>query len=238
MQKKMRVMILLAACSMAGCQTPDQGGESSAATNDHQRGAGRHGRPRDIDGYIARMESPERAAWQKRDQVLAALKLKPGERVADVGCGPGYFTIPIAEAVGPSGKVWAVDIEPKMLQRLREHADEANLDNIEFVLAPEDDPSLPRGKIDTILIVDTYHHFPDRPSYVATLRRALAPGGRLVNIDFIPKSREERGFGPPEHMQLPRTTVDAEMATAGLGPDVIHAFLPEQYFVEYRVVDE
>ena len=72
-----------------------------------------------LDESIARQESPERAKWQKPDEVVAALKLEPGERVADVGCGPGYFTLPIAKAVGPTGKVWAVDIEPQMLARAR-----------------------------------------------------------------------------------------------------------------------
>ncbi len=198
-----------------------------------------HDRPhRDINAYMAAMESPQRAAWQKPDQVLAALKLRPGERVADVGAGPGYFTLPIAEAVGKTGKVWAVDIEPKMLDRCRERANAEGIDNIQYILAREDDPLLPDGGVDTIFIVDTYHHFGERPAYVARLRRALADGGRIVIIDFVPKSREERGFGPPLSMQLSQATVDEEMATADLRPALVHTFLPEQYFVEYRVQED
>ena len=86
---------------------------------------------------------------------------------------------------------------------------------------------------DTILIVDTYHHFSYRPVYVARLKKALAPGGRIVIIDFVPKSREERGFGPRLEMQLSRKVVDAELATSGFYPAAEHTFLPEQYFVEY-----
>lgn len=179
------------------------------------------------------MESPDRAVWQKPDEVIAALQLRRGERVADVGCGPGYFTLPIADAVGPQGKVWAVDIESRMLDRLREHAADRSLQNIDMVLAKEDDPALPGGAVDTIFIVDTYHHFSYRPVYVAKLKKALAPGGRIVIIDFVPKSREERGFGPPLEMQLSRKVVDAELATSGFYPAAEHTFLPEQYFVEY-----
>ncbi len=193
-----------------------------------------HGPSDNLDDYIARQESPDRAKWQKPDEVVAALKLEPGQRVADVGCGPGYLTIPIAKAVGPTGKVWAVDIEPKMLARAREHAVAAGLSNIEYVHCLADDPRLPVASADTIVIVNTFHHFADRRAYVAKLRQALAPGGRIVNIDFIPKPREQRGFGPPLEMQLSRETVDADMAAAGLRPARVHEFLPEQYFVEYR----
>jgi ubiquinone/menaquinone biosynthesis C-methylase UbiE len=204
--------------------------------------AARHGGlPRDahephenLDESIARQESPERAKWQKPDEVVAALKLEPGERVADVGCGPGYFTIPIAKAVGPTGKVWAVDIEPQMLARARQHAVAAGLANIEYVHGVADDPLLPSGVVDTILIVNTFHHFSDCRAYVAKLRKALVPGGRIVNIDFTPKLQEQRGFGPPLEMQLRREVVDQDMAAAGLRPVKVHEFLPEQYFVEYR----
>jgi len=195
---------------------------------------GAHGHSDNLDDYIARQESPDRAKWQMPDEVVAALKLEPGQRVADVGCGPGYFTIPIAKAVGPTGKVWAVDTEPKMLARTREHAIAAGLSNIEYVHCLADDPRLPAASADTILIVNTFHHFADRRAYVAKLRQALLPGGRIVNIDFIPKPREQRGFGPPLEMQLSRETVDADMAAAGLHPAKVHEFLPEQYFVEYR----
>jgi ubiquinone/menaquinone biosynthesis C-methylase UbiE len=188
---------------------------------------------KDVDAYIAMLERQERAQWQKPDEVISALGLKAGEQVADVGAGSGYFTIPLARAVGANGAVWAVDVEQKMLDYLAQRARAEKLDNIRLVLAPEDDPLLPAGRIDTILIVNTYHHFPDRAAYVRKLRTALAPGGRVVNIDFIPKPREERGFGPRLEVQLARDTVDAEMAEAGLKPVRAHDFLPEQYFVEY-----
>ena len=218
-----------------GCRSSghSEQAEHSSGSSSNQHGHRRDAR--DLEDYIARMESPDRAVWQKPDQVIAALQLRRGERVADVGCGPGYFTLPIASAVGPQGKVWAVDIESRMLDRLRKHAADRSLQNIDRVLAKEDDPALPAGTVDTILIVDTYHHFSYRPVYVAKLKEALAPGGRIVIIDFVPKSREERGFGPRLEMQLSRHVVDAELATSGFYPAAEHTFLPEQYFVEYRL---
>ena len=226
------VMLVLCACGSCGCRM--SGGSSSgtsqvAASSDHHVGQ------RDLGGYIARMESSDRAEWQKPEQVIAALELRLGERVADLGCGPGYLTLPLAEAVGPTGKVWAVDIEPAMLARLREHIQDGKIENIQTVHCSEDDPALPAGQVDTIFIVNTYHHFSYRPVYVSKLKRALAPDGRIVIIDFVPKSREERGFGPRLEMQLSRSTVDAELATSGFYPAAEHGFLPEQYFVEYRL---
>ena len=237
MGRKLTTIGIVAICIplFCGCNTTNpRGAKPERALQPSHRGAARHG-SRDIGDYIRRMESGDRAVWQKPDEVVAALNLKPGERIADVGCGPGYFTLPLAEAVGPTGKVWAVDIETEMLDRLRQHIAEGGLSNIEPQLVPENDPMLPAGEVDTILIVNTYHHFSYRPVYVSKLRRALAPGGRIVIIDFIPKSREERGFGPRLEMQLERATVDGEMAASNLQPAAVHTFLPEQYFVEYRV---
>ena len=228
------VVVVLVICefSASGCRT--SGGSSGSATAPIPAAGhdGRHG-PRNMDDYIARMESPDRAQWQKPERVISALELRPGERVADVGCGPGYFTMPLAEAVGPTGKVWAVDIEPKMIERVQDHVTKRELHNVEPLLSREDDPGLPEGVVDTVLIVNTYHHFNYRPVYVSKLKRALAPGGRIVIIDFVPKSRDERGFGPRLEMQLSRRTVDAELATSGFYPAAVHSFLPEQYFVEF-----
>jgi cyclopropane fatty-acyl-phospholipid synthase-like methyltransferase len=184
--------------------------------------------------YQRRLESPRRAKWQKPDEVVAALNLRPGERVADIGAGTGYFTIPIAEAVGPGGRVYAVDVARQMIGYLTERAKQEGLEQIIPILAPPNNPSLPNAGVDTVLVVNTYHHLEDRASYLTLVDRALSPGGRIVIIDFIPKPKKERGFGPPLEMQLSRTQVDSELAGAGFVPAKVHEFLPEQYFVEYR----
>lgn len=183
--------------------------------------------------YIAMLEREERDAFQKPDEVMAALALQPGEKVADIGAGSGYFTIPVAKAVGPEGVVWAIDIRQEMLDHLRERMKGEELDNVRLMQVEADDPQLPEGRVDTILMIDTLHYVQDRTAYARKLREGLAPGGRIVIIDYRPKSWEERPWGPPPGQQIPRETIDTEFAAAGLKPVRVHEFLPEQYFVEY-----
>ena len=188
-----------------------------------------------FERYIAMMEHKDRDAFQKPEEVMATLALKPGERVADIGAGSGYFTIRIAKAVGPTGMVWAIDIEQAMLDHMEKRLKEEMLQNVKLKLVPKDNPQLPAGSVDTILIVHTYPYIQNRSEYAKKLRTALAPGGRVVIIDYIPKSWEERPWGPLPHQQVSRETVDTEMAKAGFVRIKAHKFLPQQYFVEYAV---
>ena len=163
---------------------------------------------------------------------MAALALAPGERVADIGAGSGYFTIPVAKTVGSSGIVWAIDIRQEMLDYIDNRIEEEKLDNVQLVLVPKDDPQLPAGGVDTILMIDTWHYIRD-PEYAKKLRTALAPGGRVVIIDYKPKPWEDRSWGPPPQQQTSREELDGHFAQAGLKPVKVHDFLDEQYFVEY-----
>jgi len=183
--------------------------------------------------YIAMLERPERESFQKPDQVMDALSLRPGDRVADIGAGSGYFTVRVARAIAPGGVVFALDIRQEMLDYLAARLEAERIDNVRLRLVPDDDPQLSPGSIDTILLVDTIHYVKDVASYAARLRAALAPGGRVVVIDYRPKPWEERPWGPPPEQQLPRERLDAAFAEAGLKPARVHDFLPEQYFVEY-----
>src|SRR4051812_10723902 len=149
---------------------------------------GQYGNPSDLDDYIAQLSSPARDAWQKPDQVVSALALARGQTACDIGSGPGYFTLRLARAVGPGGFVYAIDVEARMLQALRERLEKARVRNVAPVLALADDPLLPPGTCDLVLVVDTYHHFPDRAGYLQRLRRSLKPKGRLVNIDYHRRS--------------------------------------------------
>ena len=185
-------------------------------------------------GYIAMLERPERESFQKPDQVMAALALRPGERVADIGAGSGYFTVRAARAVGPTGLVWAIDISQEMLDHLGKRLQAEKLENVRVAKVAADDPQLPPAGVDTILMVDTLHYIKDRAAYARRLRAGLAPGGRVVVIDYIPKSPEERPWGPPPEQKMSREEVDAAMAAAGMTPARVHEFLPEQFFVEYR----
>ena len=189
---------------------------------------GRHGNPEDLDSYIAKMEDPSRAEWQKPDQVVRALGLRPGQIACDIGAGPGYFTFPVARVVAEAGHVYAVDVEPRMLDGLRKRLGKTSLRNVTPVLALEDDPLLPAGACDLILIVDTYHHFPSGPAYLRRLARSLRPGGRLVNIDF---HKRELPVGPPPEHKLTREEFLAQAHAAGLSLALEHTFLPYQYFL-------
>ena len=191
----------------------------------------RFGNPADLDAYIARLASPARDAWQKPDEVVAALGLKPGAVACDIGAGPGYFTLRLARAVGPRGFVYAVDVEPKILDALRERIGESGLRNVAPVLGLADDPLLPEAACDLALIVDTYHHFPDRTAYLRRLARSLRPGGRIANIDY---HKRETAVGPPLDHRLARETFLAEARRAGLAVVAEPAFLPYQYFVILR----
>src|SRR5262245_7391520 len=147
----------------------------------HQRPGhgGRYGNPTDLEGYIARLADPARDAWQKPDEVVKALALRPGQTACDIGSGPGYFSLRLAAA---QGRVYAVDVEPSILGALQQRLDAARVKNVTPVLGLGDDPLLPSALCDLILIVDTYHHFPDGPAYLKRLVQSLRPGGRLVNI--------------------------------------------------------
>jgi SAM-dependent methyltransferase len=187
-----------------------------------------------LRGYLWLLERPERDAYQKPDEVMAALAFRPGERVADIGAGSGYFARRISKAVGPAGEVLAVDIAPEVLEYLEGRARREGLANIRVHRVAPDDPQLPAGGVDTILMVDTLHYVKDRAAYAKKLRAGLAPGGRVVVIDFVPKPPEERPWGPPPEQRMAREEVDAAMAEAGLVPARVHGFLTEQFFVEYR----
>jgi predicted methyltransferase len=189
---------------------------------------GQYGNPSNLDDYIAEMTSPARDAWQKPDQVVAALGLKKGETACDIGAGPGYFTLRLARAVGPTGFVYAIDVEARMLQNLRERLERARVRNVAPVLALAEDPLLPPGVCDVVLVVDTYHFFPDRAGYLKRLRQSLKPRGRVVNIDY---HRRPTPIGPPLDHRVARETFLSEAKAAGLGLVGEQAFLPYQYYL-------
>jgi predicted methyltransferase len=196
------------------------------ATTPKAKHGGAHGNPTDLGAYTAALLDPKRDEWQKPDEVVKALGLSPGQVVCDVGAGPGYFTLRLAAAVGPSGRVFAVDVEAPLLVALRERLGE--LRQVTPVLAVADDPLLPRGACDLVLVVDTFHHFPDGVAYLWRLATSLKPGGRIVNIDF---HRRETPVGPPVARRVAREDFLAAAASAGLALTAEHDFLPHQYFV-------
>ena len=192
----------------------------------------RHGNPEDLAAYLARLESPERDQWQQPDRVVRALGLRRGQTACELGAGPGYFAFRLARAVGPRGHVFAVDAEPRMLEVLAARVRERKAPNITPVLGLDEDPLLPPRSCDLILVVNTYHHFPDGPAFLRRLARSLRRGGRIANVDF---HRRETPVGPPVEQRVAREDFLRDARRAGLRPMAEPDFLPYQYFVLLRV---
>ena len=192
---------LLAAAVLA-CQSSSPGLEA------HNRD--RHGPP-DVERYIEMLEREERVRYLQPDVVIEALRLPRDAIVADLGSGPGVFALRLARAC-PTGVVYAVDVEPRQLDALRARMTEEGIGNIVPVLASYDDPHLPPGRVDLILISDTYHHLSDRVEYMRRLLRYLAPGGRLAILEFKPG---DLPVGPPAHHKLPEGQRQKELQEAG-----------------------
>lgn len=198
----------------------------------HQpHGHDRHRNPRDLKDYLQRLEGSERAAWQKPDEVIAALGVRAGDVAAEAGAGPGYFSLRLARAVGQEGHVFAADVEPRMLEVLCERIVAARIENVTPILSLPGDPLLPPASCDLALIVDTFHHFPDGAAYLRRLARALKPGGRIVNIDFFER---ELPVGPPPAHKLSREAFLRIASEAGLALESEQTFLPYQYFLVLR----
>jgi ubiquinone/menaquinone biosynthesis C-methylase UbiE len=122
-----------------------------------------------------------RAIWQRPEDVVRALALPPGARVADIGAGKGYFVPYLSDAVGKGGRVYAVEVEAELTQAMESRFAEAS--NVEVVLGGFEDPLLPNGQIDLVLVVNTYHHIEDRDLYFRKLLVDLAPEGRVAVIE-------------------------------------------------------
>ena len=174
-------------------------------------------------------DDPRRDTWQLPDRVIAALNLKRGQIVADIGAGTGYFSVRLAKSEA-APRVYGADIEPSMVNYLRERAAEEGLNNIIAVQAAADRPNLPEP-VDLILIVDTYHHIGEREAYFRRLTKSLKPGGRVAIIDFKPDSPE----GPPKEFRFPPEKFKAEMGEAGYKLAAQHDFLPRQQFLIFEV---
>ena len=124
-----------------------------------------------------------RDEWQRPDDIVAALEIEPGATVADLGAGSGYFTSRLADAVGPRGHLYAVDVDEKMNERLRQRLADEGIENAEVVLGRYEDPLLPDGEIDLVFTSNTYHHIERRPAYFGNLKADLTPGGRVAILD-------------------------------------------------------
>jgi ubiquinone/menaquinone biosynthesis C-methylase UbiE len=180
------------------------------------------------------------AAWlirHKRDReeasvkMRAALDVKPGMTVCDMGCGNGYHTLPLAKAVGEAGKVYAVDIQPEMLRMLDEKTQQEKVTNITPILGAEADPKLPDGSCDLILMVDVYHEFSQPGVMLQAMKKALKPGGQLVLVEF--RSEDPEVPIKPEH-KMSKAQIEKELTANGYELSRSYEELPWQHMVWYR----
>jgi ubiquinone/menaquinone biosynthesis C-methylase UbiE len=177
------------------------------------------------------LDRPERESEEQPDKALEALALKRGMVVADVGAGSGYMSFKMAKLVGPSGKVYANDVQPEMLEKLRARARRDKIANVETVLGTETDPKLPAGGIDLILMVDVYHEFSQPQAMLDRMRESLKPGGRLVLVEY----RKEDPKVPirPEH-KMSVADVRTEVEAEGYQFDQVIEVLPRQHIIIFR----
>ena len=184
----------------------------------------------DPKAYITMLDNPQRDMEQKPDEVIAALDLKAGETLADIGAGSGYFSSRFARKLGDSGRVYAVDINSDMILYMNRHIRDNKLKNVTTILSDPDDPLLQDASINRFFICNTWHHIQNRAKYIALMKKMLKSGGQIVLIDY---KKEQLPVGPPPEMKLAREDVIREMEVNGFKLAKENTFLPYQYFLVF-----
>jgi len=184
-----------------------------------------------VQNSVRVLDSDGRASWQLPEAVVDSLKLLPGQRVADIGAGTGYFNELLAEAVGPGGKVYAQEIRPQLVEYIRQRAISEGTPQVEAILGQPDDPCLP-DSLDLVFLCNTYRYIDGRRAYISLVRRHLVDSGRLVVVDFrrYPADTTERRI-------LPGRVID-ELESSGYELIRDLSFLPTQFFLEFELRDD
>jgi ubiquinone/menaquinone biosynthesis C-methylase UbiE len=176
----------------------------------------------------------EREREERCSLMLAKLGVTPGMNVCDMGCGNGFYTVKMAKMAGAKGHVYAVDIQPEMREKLKQRTKTANVENYTPILGSTVDPNLPKGKIDLILLVDVYHEFSNPEEMLARMRESLAPGGKIVLVEF-------RGEDPevpikPEH-KMTKEQINKELTANGFKLAKEFDKLPWQHMMWFEADD-
>lgn len=176
------------------------------------------------------LDRSERVQEEEPDVALDAIKLAAGSTVADVGAGSGYMTVKMAKRVGPTGKVYANDIQPQMLNLLRQRLDREKIPNVELVLGTYDDPRLPANSVDLILMVDVYHEFSQPQAMLRRMRESLKTGGRLVLLEYR-KEDPSIPIRPDHKMSVAEAKMEIEAEGFTLGS--VDGRLPRQHILVF-----
>jgi ubiquinone/menaquinone biosynthesis C-methylase UbiE len=185
---------------------------------------------RPAEEWIKTLDGPARVAALKIDEVVAALRLKPGQTVADIGAGSGLLDVPLAKAVSPGGRVYAVEIDAGFFPVITKRAADAGVTNVQTVLGAFTDPRLPAKNIDLALFHDVLHHVEGRAEYLKTLSGYLSPGGRIAVVDY------EGGKGPhatQPDLQVTREQLAGWMKAAGLTQVDDARIFPDKYVLVF-----
>jgi predicted methyltransferase len=214
--------ILIIACLLVGIAG------ATTRAQEHDPGAMHGHRFDNTKKWSAEFDDPERDRWQKPDQVIAALSLKPTDLVADIGAGTGYLSVRLAHHL-TAGAVYAVDPEQNMVQHLTERAKANGIANLRPILATAASANLPE-QVDLGILLDVYHHISNRSAYFKRFADSLKPGGRVAIVDFRPESP----VGAPKEMRVSADQIQAEMTAAGYRLAAKHDFLPYQNFLIFQ----
>ncbi len=215
---KQTTIVLALLLLFTGAGAKNQGSEASA------KPAG------DVSRWVERFEPEDRVSWQKPPALLRLLALEEGDEVADLGTGTGFLLRWLSPMVGASGKVYAIDIDRDMLAHVEQRTD-ISIDNVETILAEENDPRLPQGRLAAVLIVNTWHHIKNRGKYIPKLAGGLRPDGRVVIVDF---HEGDLPVGPQEKKhKVSRDQVVAEFEKAGWRFTGESMAFPYQYYLTF-----
>lgn len=179
---------------------------------------------------------PMRDELERPEEILDRMELEDGDLVADLGAGVGYYTLRLARRVAPSGVVFAVDVQQGMLDQLEQRAADQGVRGIYPVLGKHDDPILPAGKIDWILLVDVYHEIQEPAAMLEKIKQALAPGGRVALLEY--RAEQEDGVMPafiPREHKMTIEEVLSEWLPAGFELVERLEFLPAQHYFIFKV---
>jgi predicted methyltransferase len=215
-----KVLALILALAVVNAQSPRPTAQGQQVPQP------RHGRlfpPLDL----GLLERPDRALWQKPEQIMDAVNVADGSTVADIGAGAGWFTIRLAERVGPKGLVYAQDVQRLMLDAIKRRVQREGWQNVETRQAHGNDPNLPAKTLDAILMVDAYQEVENRVVYLRNLANALKPTGRIGIVNWKPG---RGGPGPDPNERVARSIVETDAAAAGLKV-LAHEDLPYQYLL-------
>jgi precorrin-6B methylase 2 len=183
---------------------------------------------RPAEEWIKTLDGPQRVASLRIPEVVAALKLQPGQVIADIGAGSGLLEPPLAQAVGPKGRVFAVEIDAGFFPEIKKRAADAQVKNVETILGKFTDPALPVKNIDLALFHDVMHHVEGRAAYLKTLATYLVPGGRIAVVDF------EGGKGPHQgqpELEVTRDELVGWMKDAGFTQAEDIKMFEDKYFL-------